>query len=199
MDPFWGLVFGGKWGPKTKMSTCLRHRIRRVQWDVWTNGWKGHIHRLVVYLPLWKYDGVKVSWDDEIPNCMEKWNLFQTTDQHKFHLLSENKVVISSKVTSFTKAMLKPGRCDWWVVGVRWSSGYFQKTKTSLKKTRVSGGLAMSQNPGARMVPLNSWFMVFHYPNMVIYRFWPISNSLSVFGNPWSDRNTVPRCCQRSM
>jgi hypothetical protein len=28
MDPFWGLVFGGKWGPKTKMSTCLSHRIR---------------------------------------------------------------------------------------------------------------------------------------------------------------------------
>ena len=27
---------------------------------------------LVIYLPLWKNDGVKVSWDDEIPNMMGK-------------------------------------------------------------------------------------------------------------------------------
>ena len=32
---------------------------------------------LVVYLPLWK---IWVTWDDEIPNWMEK-NLFQTTKQ----------------------------------------------------------------------------------------------------------------------
>ena len=28
-----------------------------------------------------KNDGVKVSWDDEIPNWMENWEMFQTTNQ----------------------------------------------------------------------------------------------------------------------
>ena len=26
---------------------------------------------------------MKVSWDDDIPNCMEKYNMFQTTNQNK--------------------------------------------------------------------------------------------------------------------
>ena len=34
---------------------------------------------MVVYLPLWKMMEF-VSWDDDIPNWMEK-NMFQTTNQ----------------------------------------------------------------------------------------------------------------------
>ena len=33
----------------------------------------------MVYLPLWK---ILVSWDDEIPNWMEKSKMFQTTNQY---------------------------------------------------------------------------------------------------------------------
>ena len=31
-------------------------------------------------LPLWKNDGVNVSWDDDIPSIWKK-NMFQTTNQ----------------------------------------------------------------------------------------------------------------------
>ena len=40
-------------------------------------------------LPLRKNDGASNSWDDDIPN-MEKWKMFQTTNQKlmnlEFHL-----------------------------------------------------------------------------------------------------------------
>ena len=42
--------------------------------------WQCIIYWLVVEPPLWKI-WVKVSWDDDIPNWMEKSNMFQTTNQ----------------------------------------------------------------------------------------------------------------------
>ena len=39
----------------------------------WSIGWFIKYIWLVVYLPLWKMMEF-VSWDDDIPNWMEKWN-----------------------------------------------------------------------------------------------------------------------------
>ena len=42
------------------------------------------------YLSAWwllltplENDGVSNSWDDDMPNMMEKWKMFQTTNQYK--------------------------------------------------------------------------------------------------------------------
>jgi len=40
---------------------------------------------LVVEPTPLKNDGLKVSWDDDIPNWMEKQKMFQTTNQMIFH------------------------------------------------------------------------------------------------------------------
>ena len=50
------------------INIWLYYMVDDGQYDTW----------LVVYLPLWKMMEF-VSWDDDIPNWMEKSNMFQTT------------------------------------------------------------------------------------------------------------------------
>ena len=59
-----------------------------------------YIFWLVVYLPLWKNDGVNVSWDDDIPNWMESHKIHVPNHQavlsflsHVFHMYVDSPLI----------------------------------------------------------------------------------------------------------
>ena len=67
-------------------------------------------HWLVVDLPLCKKYDV-VSWDDDIPNWMEKQNMFETTNQITFEL-TQNQTLLSTDRISWAKSL--PAAIWWW-------------------------------------------------------------------------------------